>query len=447
MKLTANHKRFLILFLAFAFSLCSSCVPPASPSVNNSVNSNAANSNAANSNTASNATVGQNPTLRRNFSENPDFDAEGWLAQRVKDKSLHSVLIASLEPGRTLARHNIDKPFNPASVVKLATTLVALKKLGADHRFKITVFTNGEIDGKGTLGGDLYLAGGAPTFNDDAAKLIEEELKKRGIKGVSGKLYVTKDFSLNFKDTAENSAALFADKLNLNPKPQTAVAEQPSGKELFVFQSHPLREILLYQNTFSNNFVAQRLGETVGGVEVIRQFLVNDLGLPSGDVKLQTASGLEDNSMTARGIFIVLQELDAELKRQNLKPSDILPPASNKNSTLGGVLKDSKFERAIVGKTGTLSAADGGVGIASLGGFIYTKDDGVFIFVLMDQGEEVRQFKDWQNQMLGAVIGDRVQPQNLEMDDSRELLPKSDLSIEEGNNTPEKSKTKDKNAK
>lgn len=430
-------RRFLILFLAFAFSLSSSCVPPESnqPSANNT----------ATPNVASNATVSPRPTSGRNFSENPDFDAEAWLAERVKDKSLHAALIASLEPGRTLVRHNIDKPFNPASVVKLATTLVALKKLGADHRFEIRVFTNGKIDEKGTLNGDVYFVGSAPTFNDTAAEFIEEELKKRGIKGVSGKLYVSKDFSFNFNDSAERSAELFADRLNLNPKPQTAVAEKSAGKELFVFESHPLREVLLYQNTHSNNFVAQRLGEAVGGVEVIRQFLISELGLPSAEVKLETASGLEENSMTARGIFTVLQELDAELKRQNLKPIDILPLASENNSTLGAVVKESKFERAVVGKTGTLSAADGGVGMASLAGFIYTKNDGVFIFVLMDQGEEVRQYKDWQNQLLGAVLGNRVEPQNLEIDDSRDLLSKSGLSIENRKSLPEK--TKGKNTK
>jgi serine-type D-Ala-D-Ala carboxypeptidase/endopeptidase (penicillin-binding protein 4) len=427
--------QFLVLFLAFVCAL-SSCVPPASnqqPSATNTATSNVA------SNAASNAAVSPKRTPR-NFSENPDFDAEGWLAERVKDKNLHAVLIASLEPGRTLARHNIDKPFNPASVVKLATTLVALKKLGADHRFKIKVLTDGKIDEKGTLNGDVYFAGGAPTLNDTSAELVDEELKKRGIKGVSGKLYVSKDFSFNFNESTENSAGLFADRLKLNPKPQTAVAEQPKGTELFDFESHPLRDVLLYLNTHSNNFLAHKLGEAVGGVEVIRQFLISEVGLPPAEVNLETASGLGENSMTTRGIFIVLQELYEELKRQNLKPYDILPLASENNSTVGAVLKESKFERAIVGKTGTLSAADGGVGMASLAGFIYTKNDGVFIFVLMNQGEEVTEYKSLQNQLLGAILGNRVEPQNLEIKDSRELLPKSNLSITDRNSLPKPTK-------
>ncbi|HVE56108.1 MAG TPA: D-alanyl-D-alanine carboxypeptidase [Pyrinomonadaceae bacterium] len=431
--------RILSLLMGLAFSLSfSSCVPPASnqPSVNNAATPNVS-SNVA-SNTASNIAVSSPPTYVRNFSENPDFDAEAWLGERVKDKSMHAVLIASLEPGRTIARYNVDKGFNPASVVKLATTLVALKKLGADHRFKISVFTDGKINKKGTLEGDVYFAGGAPTFDDNSAELIEQELKKRGIKGISGKLFVSKDFSFNFTDSAERSAALFADRMKLNPKPQTAVAEKPMGTELFVFESHPLRQVLRYQNTFSNNFVAQKLGESVGGVEVIRQFLVNELGLPSAEVKLETASGLGENSMTARGIFIILQELDAELKRQNLKPIDILPSAAEKNSTLGEVLNGSKFERAVAGKTGTLSAADGGIGMASLAGFIYTKNDGVFIYVLMDQGDEVKHHKELQNQLLGTVLGNVVELENLENDGSVDLLPKSDLSIKDGPNLPEK---------
>lgn len=435
-KATARYQG-LILLLVLVFSL-SSCVPPDSnqPPANNAAATPNVSTNTA-SNVASNIAVSPAPVFARNFSENPDFDAEGWLAERVKDKGLHAVLIASREPGRTIARYNIDKGFNPASVVKLATTLVALKKLGADHRFKISVSTDGKIDEKGTLAGDIYFAGGAPTFDDNSAALIEQELKKRGIKGISGKLFVSKDFSFDFNDSAERSAALFADRLKLNPKPQIAIAEKPPGTELFVFESHSLRQVLRYQNTFSNNFVAQRLGEAVGGVEVIRQYLVNDLGLPSAEVKLETASGLGENSMTARGIFIVLQELEAELKRQNLNPIDILPTAAEKNSTLGEVLKGSKFERAVAGKTGTLSAADGGVGMASLAGFIYTKNDGVFIYVLIDQGEEVRRHKDLQNQLLGTVLGNVVELQNLEFDGSGDLLPKSDLNIKEENNLPE----------
>lgn len=438
-KATSMH-RTLILLLALAFSLSfsSSCVPPDSnqPSVNNAATPNVASNTA--SNVPSNTAAAPPPAYVRNFSENPDFDAEGWLGERVKDKSLHAVLIASLEPGRTLARHNIDKGFNPASVVKLITTLVALKKLGADHRFKVSVLTDGKIDEKGTLAGNIYFAGGVPTFDDASAELIEKELKKRGIKGVSGRLFVSKDFSFNFNDAPELSVELFADRLKLNPKPQTAVADKPSGTELFVFESHTLRQILHYQNTFSNNFVAQRLGEAVGGIEVIRQYLVNELGLPSAEVKLETASGLGENSMTARGIFIVLQELDAELKRQKLKPIDILPSAADKNSTLGEVLKGSRFERAVAGKTGTLSAADGGIGMASLAGFIYTKNDGVFVYVLIDQGEEVRQHKDLQNQLLGTVLGNVVELLNVETDGSVDLLPKSDLSIKDGNGLPEK---------
>jgi D-alanyl-D-alanine carboxypeptidase/D-alanyl-D-alanine-endopeptidase (penicillin-binding protein 4) len=426
LKSTAAMPRILILLSALVFSLFSSCVPPEpnQPTANNPATPNVA------SNTATNTVATPPPTYTRNFSENPDFDADAWLAERVKDKSLHAVLIASLEPGRTLARHNIDKPFNPASVVKLATTLVALKKLGADHRFKISVFTDGNIDEKGTLAGDVYFAGGAPTFDDASAEAVAEELKKRGIKGVSGKLYVSKDFSFNFDDSAERSAGLFAARLKLEPKPQqTAIAEKASGAELFVFESHPLREVLRYQNTFSNNFVAQKLGEAVGGVEAIRRFLVGELGLPASDVKLETASGLGEEALSARVIFIILQELDAELKRQNLKPVDVLPLAMDKNSTLNEVLRESKFERAVAGKTGTLSAADGGVGMASLAGFIYTKNDGVFIFVLMNEGEEVRRHKDLQNQLLGAFLGERVELQNLEIGNSRELLPKSSLSV------------------
>src|SRR5687767_3162457 len=98
--------------------------------------------------------------------EEPELDAESWFAARVEDTGKHAAILASLFPGRTIARLNPDKPFNPASLVKLATSLVALKKLGPDHRFEISVYADGKLRADNTFDGDLYLSGGMPTFNN-----------------------------------------------------------------------------------------------------------------------------------------------------------------------------------------------------------------------------------------------------------------------------------------
>ncbi len=64
----------------------------------------------------------------------PLFDASVWYASREEELELHGVLIETLEGRQTLAAHNADEPFNPASLLKLATSLLALRSLGPDHR-------------------------------------------------------------------------------------------------------------------------------------------------------------------------------------------------------------------------------------------------------------------------------------------------------------------------
>ena len=94
----------------------------------------------------------------------PQYDVAHWYGARGEEPEKHGVLIQSLDGGRVFASHNADTTFNPASLVKLATTLVALKRLGPDYRFVTRVYADGSVDASGTLGGNLYLAGNDPTL-------------------------------------------------------------------------------------------------------------------------------------------------------------------------------------------------------------------------------------------------------------------------------------------
>src|SRR5437667_5495675 len=49
--------------------------------------------------------------------------------------SAQAVLIQTLD-GKVLVDHNADTPLNPASVMKLSTSYLALKHFGPDYRFK-----------------------------------------------------------------------------------------------------------------------------------------------------------------------------------------------------------------------------------------------------------------------------------------------------------------------
>lgn len=84
--------------------------------------------------------------------------------------------------------HNPDTPLNPASVIKLATSLAALERLGPAYTWKTRLYLGGPVE-TGVLKGDLWFRGGGDPF------LVTEEfwklagaLRRSGIRRIEGDL-------------------------------------------------------------------------------------------------------------------------------------------------------------------------------------------------------------------------------------------------------------------
>ena len=81
-----------------------------------------------------------------------------------------------------------NKPMNPASTMKLVTSLAAMEMLGPQYRWKTDLFTNGQMQGD-TLKGDLLLKGsGDPKLIPEEISKLFSNLKALGIKKISGDL-------------------------------------------------------------------------------------------------------------------------------------------------------------------------------------------------------------------------------------------------------------------
>jgi D-alanyl-D-alanine carboxypeptidase/D-alanyl-D-alanine-endopeptidase (penicillin-binding protein 4) len=330
----------------------------------------------------------------------PAFDVAGWYAGRGDDPARHALLVQSNDGRVTLAEHNADAAYNPASLVKLTTSLTALHKLGKDFRFETKFFIEGDVDKSGVLRGRIIAAGNDPTFGDFHATLVAKKLAERGVKKFEGELAVTPDFVFNFTDKPEESAQRLAKVVKLNPK-TFAVAEAPAGEPTFAVLSYPLRDVLLYMNAHSSNFVAERLGALVGGPGGVREFLINEVKLPPEQVQLATTSGLEVNRMTPRGLVAVIHALDDEARRQGLELADIMAVASGDYGTLRRRMVGTPLEGAVVAKTGTLVHDDGGM--ASLGGVVYTQKYGKVYFVILNQGSGVAESRQLTDQLLAEI--------------------------------------------
>lgn len=115
-----------------------------------------------------------------------DFAAARW-----------GVFVISLRDGRVLYARNAERAFAPASNMKLYTTAVALDLLGADYRWRTSVYAEREPDQDGTIAGDLTLYGrGAPDLASSAQprdgqsslEQLADELYRRGVRRVGGSI-------------------------------------------------------------------------------------------------------------------------------------------------------------------------------------------------------------------------------------------------------------------
>jgi D-alanyl-D-alanine carboxypeptidase len=137
-----------------------------------------------------------------------------------------------------------------------------------------------------------------------------------------------------------------------------------------------------------------------------------------------------NNRMSPRGLVAVMHALIDETRRQGLQPEDVLPVASCDAGTLRRRMEGTGFEGAVVGKTGTLTQQDGGM--SNLGGLVYTKDEGVVLFIILAQGQRIWDNKQMADQLLAEVLHEHPAACVFQPNEARrQLLPQTDLQIGE----------------
>jgi len=328
------------------------------------------------------------------------------LARRGFKLQTQGLLIESLDASTIYADLNSNVVFNPASVIKVATSMAALYRFGPDYRFQTGFYADGIVNKKTkTLNGNLVLvSAGDPTLmTADVSRLIREVIRA-GITRVSGSLVVTGPFTYGgfyTTDRAVNGLSRLFRKLGVRI---TGPVKQgtPAGNELATRVSTSLRDILFYQNAHSSNPTADRLGEAIGGPEAVKQFLIEQVGIPETDVQISHASGLSVNRITPRGAIQILRELMYWLNLNNLQPQDILPVAGMDVGTLKRRFTSVAYRGGIIGKTGTLPGTDGGV--STLAGIVYTRDRGPILFAIFNTKGSVLTYRKLQDDFLKKFI-------------------------------------------
>jgi D-alanyl-D-alanine carboxypeptidase/D-alanyl-D-alanine-endopeptidase (penicillin-binding protein 4) len=356
---------------------------------------------------------------------------------------VQGVLVETLN-GRIVATQNEDQSFNPASAIKLATALVALRTFGKKHRFSTGIWTDGNFDkSNNTLIGNLYISGRDPSLHYEHAIEIAHQLNTLGIRTVTGDLIVSPDFTLNFSWSARRSGDAFYDTLDLQLRstdatrawlnarnalgnnmitggvPSVAVMGEvlvgpvaAGAKLLLTHNSSPLSDILKVLLCYSNNFMAERLGESLGGVQSVRRQLVSLLGIPDDQIALTSMSGLGVNRVSPQVMMKVLRALRQEASRNGLLLSDLLPVAGIDPGTLEDRFVTVPWRGSVIAKTGTLIRTDGGA--SSLVGQLRTVSGEVLLFVIMNQNGNVSRFRNNQDFLVMQIQNTRGGPRSFD---------------------------------
>ena len=108
-------------------------------------------------------------------------------ARNVPHETL-SVYVVDVETGESVLEWYGDEPRNPASTIKLLTTLVALDVLGPTYRWRTDVYAEGELD-NGRLDGDLILKGyGDPFLVTERVWQLLRNIRHAGVQEITGDL-------------------------------------------------------------------------------------------------------------------------------------------------------------------------------------------------------------------------------------------------------------------
>jgi serine-type D-Ala-D-Ala carboxypeptidase/endopeptidase (penicillin-binding protein 4) len=352
---------------------------------------------------------------------------------------LQGVLVETVD-GRTVSAQSVDESFNPASAIKLATALVALQSFGPRHRFTTAFWSDGSFDqNSGQIQGNLYVTGRDPSFHYEHAVMVARQLNNLGIRKVSGDLVIAPGFTMNFGASAQGSGetlydtldstlrsseavrawtyerTTLGDHLSLQTSPSVAVMGEvrigsaaPGARLRLTHKSSKLTDVLKVLLCYSNNFMAERIGDSLGGTQAVAQQLRLRLGIPVEELQFASLSGLGVNRVTPRAMMKVFRGLRAELQKHRLSASDIMPVAGIDPGTLEDRFTGPAWQGSVIAKTGTLIRTDGGA--SSLVGQMRTASGDVLLFVIMNQRGSVLRFRQNQDLLVMQIQNSRGGP-------------------------------------
>jgi D-alanyl-D-alanine carboxypeptidase/D-alanyl-D-alanine-endopeptidase (penicillin-binding protein 4) len=380
--------------------------------------------------------------------------------------------------GKVLNEKKGTTPINPASVVKVATSLWALERLGPDYRFDTYVLARGEVrPATGTLDGDLIVRGaGDLNFQIENAMLVAEALNRIGVRRVTGRLVVDPLFWMGWehgsagtqKDPVQRGMVM-AGRLRAGLDPRlwkkyehatwrrvalqrdldpasppkvviergiTVETEPTAGNLLLAHQSNALIDVLRKFDCHSTNDI-ERLDVTAGPPGELGVWLASEIGVPPSAVLLQTSSGLGVNRVAPATVVKILHHFKRASERHGYPIETLLPVTGCESCTVTKAyprLSHGSYAASVAAKTGTLTSTDGGVAV--LAGFVSTAQGELAFCVAAPRSGRYlsaarRAIEDWLVQLIatnGGPVPRACAPAAADLADVRVVTVASDAA-------------------
>lgn len=342
------------------------------------------------------------------------------LASKAPGKSGYYVYDLDAKRKHVLFDHSQGRRRKLASNEKLFTTTTALHVLGASGTITTRVKRAGTVNGRGRLKGNLYLIGGGdPSFGADGITDLVNDVRRSGIKSVSGTVVadasvfdrlrgvpgtnyeanvdvaplsgLTYGGSTYSEDPAKAAAAVFRDRLrdkgvriggkvHLGTVPKNLRGAPALGE----YESPSIAGLVAATNKPSNNFYAEMLlkrlvatdkrqGTTAAGVKVVKAY-ARQLG---SKVDAKDGSGLTDGNRSSPKSIVKLLSAVRRVKGVGNALFASLAIAG-KDGTLVDRMGGTVAAGRCRGKTGTIS------GVSNLSGYCRSGRHLVAFSILMN---------------------------------------------------------------
>jgi D-alanyl-D-alanine carboxypeptidase/D-alanyl-D-alanine-endopeptidase (penicillin-binding protein 4) len=322
--------------------------------------------------------------------------------------------------GDVLVARAATRAVHPASVMKVATSLALLRRLGATYRFRTRFVPTGAVR-DGVLSGDLVVeAGGDPFFVDENAALVSLALAGLGVHRVEGALVTRGTLLFNWQSRAAAGRLARALGGQVPPAAWRAVTAHAAAgtarapaitfgtaraggtlqPPLLTHESPPLVTLLKALNGYSNN-VLTPLADAAGGSAAVEAVARASVPGAAAEVRVGDGAGLDPgNRLSPRAAVGLLRALDTELAASGHSLAAVLPVAGVDAGTLRQRL-DAAGERGhIVAKTGTF----GDYGACALAGAVRSRDFGTVYFAVLNAGVGIAAARSRQDAFVRLLL-------------------------------------------